>query len=238
MAKRTPAAGPRTTPPQPAPTHPLALPDVGQPASTRTAVWRQQFLRDLRTLSLDESLHRLLARATRAEPWHFCDPAGRPMDFARWARAVRDEGWQMAGLGKVRRRRLLEALAGWSEEKVTEQEHTMEIVSTEPDGRHLVRLDSDELAILLDGLAQAPAVPKPGSFLQQLHALHLSESTYNAVARALRRQPDRFLDEQGRPLSFEAWVKAVAAGQWKANGVGPGRLREIVEAVGVHREPV
>jgi len=105
----------------------------------------------------------------------------------------------------------------------------MQLLETQPDGRHLCLLDDEELA-LLRGADGGHA--RRDAFLRDLYALPLDGATANAVARALERQPQLFEDERGQMMTLQTWAGAVQTGHWSAPGVGPGRVRKIVEALG------
>ena len=104
----------------------------------------------------------------------------------------------------------------------------MQLLEAQPDGRHLCLLDDEELALLRQA---DTGRSRRDAFLRGLYGLPLDGATANAVARALERQPQLFEDERGRMMTLEAWGQAMAAGGWAAPGVGPGRVRKIVEAL-------
>ncbi len=51
------------------------------------------------------------------------------------------------------------------------------------------------------------------------------------MARALRKQPERFVGEDGERMTWEEWREAVVAGKWEAKEVGPGRLKVVALAL-------
>ena len=104
----------------------------------------------------------------------------------------------------------------------------MQFLYIYPAGRHRCLLDAAEVAQLQPNDGEAAG---PDAFLRQLAALPLKESTYNAIARAARYDPDCFVDEDGCEMTLPTWAQLVLSGQWKAPGVGPVRLSEVWKAL-------
>ena len=119
----------------------------------------------------------------------------------------------------------------------------MQFLHSEADGRHICVLTDEELEALArhvqrdpeDRLSEAAeATAWRIRFLRQLETLPLDENTFNAVARAAKRQPDRFVDGGGERMSLDTWATAVRAGAWQAPWVGPRRIKRILQALDIY----
>ena len=119
----------------------------------------------------------------------------------------------------------------------------MQLLHSEADGRHICVLTDEELAALAlqvqcgpeDRLSvAADAAAWRIRFLRQLETLPLDDNTFNAIARAAKRQPDRFVDVGGDRMSLDSWAQAVRAGTWQAPWVGPRRIKRILQALDIY----
>jgi hypothetical protein len=119
----------------------------------------------------------------------------------------------------------------------------MQLLHSEADGRHVCVLNDRELEALSlqvqcgpeDRLsAAADAMAWRIRFLRQLETLPLDDNTFNAIARAAKRQPDRFVDGGGERMSLDSWAQAVRTGAWQVPWVGPRRIKRILQALDIY----
>jgi hypothetical protein len=80
------------------------------------SAWRGAFMQRLEVLHFDGGTFNAIARATSNQPELFLDDTGELLRFSAWRKAVLSGAWQANGIGPVRKKALLAALAAMSPE--------------------------------------------------------------------------------------------------------------------------
>jgi hypothetical protein len=75
------------------------------------SAWRSAFMQRLEVLHLDSGTFNAIARATSNQPELFLDEGGEMLRFSAWREAVLSGAWQAMGIGPVRQKALVAALA-------------------------------------------------------------------------------------------------------------------------------
>lgn len=119
----------------------------------------------------------------------------------------------------------------------------MQLLHSEPEGRHLCILDDAEFEAVARHAhsgdderlsSAAEVVVWRIDFLRRLQALQLDDNLFNAIARAARHHPERFVNAHGQRMTLEEWAAAVRSSAWSAPWVGPRRTHCILQALDLY----